>query len=216
MRLSRSILVLLVAVALVTAPAASAPRALGMVLHADQARVGRGEALPGATVFSGDVLTTTAEGTLRIRLATAQLYLLPNSAVGIDEAQGWHVAQLRQGGVGFSTTGDERVVVRTADVQIYPSSTQPTHAEVTFVRPNELLVTSVKGPLEVTVGSEVHAVAEATSYSVLLEQEPQEIEGVGKEAARRARVMQAITGVTISAAIITLILLKNAVSPSIP
>lgn len=216
MRPCRAVLVFLAAAALVAAPASAAPRAVGVVLHADKARVGSGEALSGATVFSGDTLSTTAEGSLRIRLATAQVYLQPSSAVGLNEAQGWHVANLRHGGVGFSTTGDERVVVRTHDVQIYPSSTQPTHAEVAFVRPNELLVTSLKGSLEVMVGSEVHPVAEATAYRVLLEQEPQEIEGVGKEAARRARVVQVATGLTIAAAIITLILLKNAISPSIP
>lgn len=216
MRSYRGVLACLAIVALLAAPASAAPRAVGVVLHADKARIGNGEALSGATVFSNDALSTTPEGSLRIRLSTAQLYLQPSTAVAMDEAQGWHVANLRQGGIGFSTTGDERVVVRTHDVQIYPATTQPTHAEVAFVRPNELLVTSLKGSLEVMVGSEVHPVAEATAYRVLLEQEPQEIEGVGKEAARRARVIQVATGVTIAAAIITLILLKNAISPSIP
>lgn len=216
MRWGRVVFALLTAAALAAAPLSAAPRAIGVVLHADKARVGSAEALSGATVFSGDTLSTTAEGSLRVRLASAQLYLQPGTSLAMDEAQGWHVANLRQGGVGFSTTGDERVVVRTHDVQIYPASTQPTHAEVAFVRPNELLVTSLKGSLEVMVGSEVHPVAEATAYRVLLEQEPQEIEGVGKEAARRARVIQTATGLTIAAAIITLILLKNAISPSIP
>lgn len=197
MPLCRRILSLLLAIAVTTGPAASAPRALGMVLHADHARVGSGEALSGATVFSGDTLTTTAEGTLRLRLAAAQLYLLPDSAVDLDQAQGWNVAQLRQGGVGFSTGGEERMVVRAADMQVYPSSTQPTHAEIKVVSESELLLTSYRGPLEVMVGSEVRDVAAPGVYRLLLESEPepQATQAAGRTGARAPKVKRRVLAI---------------------
>lgn len=182
MRSCRVVIALLAAVALVVTPASAAPRSVGVVLHADKARVGGGEALSGATIFTGDTLSTSAEGTLRVRLATAQLFLQPNTTVAMEEAQGWHVANLREGGVGFSTTGDERVVVRTADAQVYASTAQPTIAEVQVLSPNELLVTSVQGPLEVMVGSEVRAVPGPGVYRMVLEPEPQATQGAGRTA----------------------------------
>jgi hypothetical protein len=187
-----------------------------MVLHAQDANLRSAPALAGATVFAGDTFSTAAGGSLRLRLSGAQVYLGPASAVALGEENTWHVAALQRGTVGFSTTGDEHVVVRALDVQIYPSSSRPTHAEVAMVSANELVVTSFAGPLEVMVGKEVYPVAEASAYRVLLEPEPQEIEGAGADAARRARIIGIVAGVTIAAAVITLVLLKNAISPSIP
>lgn len=221
MRSCRRVLAFLLAFAILTAPAAAAPRAVGVVLHAEKARIGSGEALSGATVFSGDTLTTGAEGTLRVRLAAAQVYLQPGSDVAMGEVQGWHVAQLRQGGVGFSTTGDERVVVRTGDVQIYSATAQPTLAEVKLVSANELLVTSIRGPLEVMVGSEVRAVPEAGVYRLLLEPEPQATQGAGRGRAGapsvdRRRILAFILIPAAVAAGITGIVLYNAREPASP
>lgn len=188
MRLCRVVVALLAAVALVVTPVSAAPRSIGVVLHADKARLGSGEALSGATVFTGDTLSTSAEGTLRVRVATAQLFLQPNTTVAMEEAPGWHVANLHQGRVGFSTTGNERVVVRAADAQVYASTTQPTIAEVQLLSASELLVTSVQGSLEVMVGSEVRAVPGPGVYRMLLEPEPQATQGAGRTGPGAPRV----------------------------
>jgi hypothetical protein len=212
---------LLSAVAVVVAPVSAAPRVVGVVLHADKARIGSGEALSGATVFSGDTLTTGVEGTLRIRLASAQLFLQPGSDVALGEVQGWQVAQLRRGGVGFSTTGDDRVVVRTGDVQIYSATAQPTLAEVKLVNANELVVSNVRGPLEVMVGSEVRAVPEPGVYRLLLDPEPQATQGAGRGRAgapsvNRGRILAFILIPAAVAAGITGIVLYNTREPASP
>jgi hypothetical protein len=169
------------------------------------------------------MLTTTAEGTLRIRLASAQVYLQPNTVVALDEAQGWHVAQLRQGGVGFSTSGEERMVVRMDDLQIYPSSAQPTHAEIKVLSPSELLVTSFRGPLEVMVGSEVRPVTEPGVYRMLLEpaSEPQATQGAGRTGAGlpkadRRRVLAIVFVTAAIGAGIAGIVLYNTRDPASP
>lgn len=168
MRPVRIVVALWTAVALAAAPASSSPRALGVVLHAENAGLDGSDAIAGASIFSGDKLSTTAEGTLRLRLAAAQLYLLPNAAVELSETQGWQVADLRQGGVGFSTAGGGRIAVRVDDAQVYPASAQPTHAEIRVLHANELLVTSLRGPLEIMVGGDVRPLASPGVYRVLL------------------------------------------------
>ncbi len=216
MRLTRAVVSTFLTVALLLSPAAAAAEPLGVVLQAQGANLRSAQALAGATVFAGDTLSTTPGGSVRLRLSGAQVYLGSDSTVGLAEENTWRVAFLHRGTVGFATTGDEHVVVRALEVQIYPATTQPTHAEVSVVSRSELLVTSFTGPLEVMVGKEVYPVPEASAYRVLLEPEPQEIEGVGANVAHRARVIGVIAGVTIAAAVITLVLLKNAISPSIP
>jgi hypothetical protein len=217
----RVVVALLAAATLVVAPASAAPRSVGVVLHADKARVGSGEALSGATIFTGDTLSTSAEGTLRVRLATAQIFLQPNTTVAMEEAQGWHIANLREGGVGFSTTGDERVVVRTADAQVYASTTQPTIAEVQLLSANELLVTSVQGPLEVMVGSEVRTVPGPGVYHMVLEAEPQATQGAGRTGpgapqVNKRRILAFILIPSAVAAGITGIVLYNTRDPASP
>jgi len=215
-RLGRVGLSVLLAAALIAAPAGSAPKPLGLILQAQKAQMGNAEALGGATLFAGDTLSTAENGSISLRVAGTQLYLLPGSSATFDGEQDWNVAALHRGGVGFSTQGKDRIVVRGSNVQVYPSTDQPTHGEVTLEGPNQLLVTNYRGALEVMVGGDVIAVPAATAYRVALEAEPQEVEGVGKEAVRRAKVIGVITGLSIAAVAITLILLKNAVSPSIP
>ena len=216
MRLGQNGICLLLAASLIAAPAGSAPKPLGLILQAQKAQMGNSEALGGATLFAGDTLSTAENGSISLRVSGTQLYLLPSSSATFDGEQGWNVAALHRGSVGFSTQGKDRIVVRGSNVQVYPSTEEPTHGEVRLEGPNQLLVTNYRGALEVMVGGDVIAVPAATAYRVALEAEPQEVEGVGKEAARRAKVIGVITGLSIAAVAITLILLKNAVSPSIP
>lgn len=216
MRLGRALLCLVMAAALVVAPASSAPKPLGLILQAQKAQLGSAEALTGATLFAGDTLSTGASGNLSLRVAGAQVYLLENSSATFDGEHGWNVAALHRGSVGFTTTGKDRMVVRGSGAQVYASSAEPTHGEVTLEGPNQLLITNYRGSIEVMVGGDVIAVPPATAYRVALEAGPQEPEGVGKDRVGRARVIAVITGVAIAAAAITLILLRNAISPSIP
>ena len=66
--ITKTLLALLVSASLVTAPVWAAPSSsLGIVVYADRAQVGSGQASVGATVFSGDRLSTAQSGGVQIR-----------------------------------------------------------------------------------------------------------------------------------------------------
>ena len=214
-RFVRATVVALLISSLATAPTLAAARPLGNILFAEQARLGTVTAVVGSTIYSGDRIATDARGSVRVRVGAGQVYLLASSLATLEEYPGGISATLGRGTVGFASADESLVVVRTSEVLIRPKNSQPTHAQVSMVGPKELLVSSYRGSLEVVVGTEVHAVPEATTYRVLLETEPQDPAGVGAEAAKRAKVVMIFVGTAIAAAIITFAILHN-LSPSRP
>jgi hypothetical protein len=184
-------------------------------MQAERAQVGSGTADLGATIFAGDAARTAAQGTLRLQMGKAQVYLGENSQAQFGESEGRVTAHLTAGRAGFTAQGEEAVLIYAAGAWIRPEGIAATHGEVTLTGSNEILITSLRGSVEVLTGNERLVVPQGETYR-LLTQGRDEVEGVGKEQVRRARWARIATGVTISAAIITLILLRNAVSPSIP
>jgi hypothetical protein len=74
--ISKSALGLLVSFSLLTAPVWAAPSSsLGVVVFADRAHVGAAQASVGATVFSGDRLSTEQTGSVQVRAGAARLLL---------------------------------------------------------------------------------------------------------------------------------------------
>src|SRR5882762_11081027 len=73
---SKSFLALLVSFSLLSTPIWAAPSAsIGFVVYADRAHVGAAKASVGATVFSGDRLSTEQTGSMRVRAGAARLLL---------------------------------------------------------------------------------------------------------------------------------------------
>ena len=167
--LMQSCLIGLLISTLIGAPVqAAGTQLLGVVLQADRAHLGAGEAQNGASVFAGDTLTTEQTGTLRVRLGATQLALLPDSSAAMGQTAEGPSALLERGTLIFSSSGANSIEVRASEARIRPKTAQAL-AQVTLVGPLEFLVTSQRGTLEVTIGNEVHAVAEATSYRVLVD-----------------------------------------------
>ena len=168
--LMRSCLIGLLISTLIGAPVrAAGTQPLGVVLQANRAHLSAGEAQNGASVFAGDLLATEETGTLRVRLGTAQLALLPNSSAAMGQTAEGASALLERGTLIFSSSAANSIEVRASEARIRPRTAQQTLAQVTLVGPYEFLVTSQRGTLEVAIGDEVHAVPEATSYRVLID-----------------------------------------------
>jgi len=185
----RSCLIGLLVSTLVGAPVqAAGSQPLGVVLQADRAHVGAGEAQSGASVFAGDILSTDQTGTLRARLGAVQLALLPNTTTAMGLTAAGTSAVLERGTLIFSSAAVNAIEVRASEARIRPKTSQAL-AQVTLVGPLEFLVTSQKGELEVTIGSEVHTVAEATSYRVLVDASAAEASSPRPAAAGRSRFL---------------------------
>jgi hypothetical protein len=186
----RTFLVGLLTVSLTVAPVVAAPsRSLGVVIQAERARLGAGPAIEGATIFNGDTLATDATGNVRVRLGSAQLYLKANStALLLDTPDGVR-AELRSGTAVFSSAGEGPIELRASEARIRPRTSLPTLAQVTLVGPYELLLTCQRGELEVTIGDEIHAVPEGTSYRVFIEPEVPNPQGGPPKKAARSRFL---------------------------
>ncbi len=186
--LLRTCLIAILIVSLVETPVFASPSsALGVVLQAERARVGGGDAVDGATIFDGDTLATGPAGALRVRLGVAQLHLLADSSAALRQTPGMVSAALQRGTVVFSAAAARAIEVRASEARIRPQTAEPTLAQVTLVSPNEFLLTCQRGQLEVLIGNEVHSVSAPTSYRVLIDPEPQGPRGVGSPLGSRDR-----------------------------
>ena len=214
--LLRTFLIGLLVASLVEAPVLAAPaKGVGVVLQAEHARLGTAGALAGATVFAGDRFATQAGGTLRIRVGAAQIHLLADSAATLNETARGASAALMRGTAAFLSSGNEAIEIHALRARIRPQTPQPTHGEVAVVSANELLVSSYRGPLEVSLESETYFVPEGTSYRVLLEAEPQGPEGAGKDAMSAAAKM-IIAGAAVAGLIVAIVVWRAVISPDSP
>lgn len=207
----------LLIVGLIPIPAMTAPAtaSMGIVLHADRARVGNSQAVSGVTVFDGDRLETDRAGQLRVRLGTSQAHLFPGSSAVVRQSAGGFDADLTAGSVVLSGADGETFSLTVNGAMVRPGSSQATVAEVSRVSPNELLLSSRKGTLEVTFEGEVTTLEAGKSYRMLMDPADAQV-AQGSRAAGRVgrRAMFILLGV--AAAGTSIGIWRAVVSPSAP
>ncbi len=165
---------------LAAVPASAGPGAsnvLGTVITADKAHVGEGVAGIGTTVFAGDKLSTDPQGSMQLRAGAARLLLLSASAAEVNDSEGTPSARLLLGTATFSTGNARAFTLYASKAAIRAQSDAPTIGQVTYLNSKELLVTSKRGPLTITVDGETQLIADNTTYHVYLD--PQDPQGAG-------------------------------------
>jgi hypothetical protein len=140
-----------------------------MVVQADRAQISSGDAASGATIFDGDTLSTNSRGGLRARLGETQLYLTGDSVATVHQASGGVSAKLKRGTAIFSSSSPEAFELVASEAHIRARSAKPTYAQVTLEGPHQLVLTSQRGELEVTISGEVREVPEGKSYRVYID-----------------------------------------------
>ena len=151
------------------APAGAVAPPLGVILQAERARVGSNSAASGTTVFDGDLLETGAAGMLQARFGSSQAYLMAGTSAVVHQASSGFAADLTTGTVVLSSGEGQKFQLVADGATIQPGTAQPTVALVTWVSAKELLLTSRKGALEVSLGDDVKTVPEGASYRMLVE-----------------------------------------------
>jgi len=168
----RSLLAILVAFSFLTGtlPAAASPaRALGQVLQSQGGHLGEASAAVGATIFSGDTLSTEARGSLHARTAGAQLYLLAHTYASLQAIDQGAAATLMGGTIIFSTATSQGFELHASSARLRAKANVPTVAQVTLLGPKELLVTCRRGAIEFAVNDESEVIPEGASYRVLID-----------------------------------------------
>jgi len=180
--ISKSVLALLVSISLLSTPVWAAPSAsLGVVVYADRAHVGAGQASVGATVFSGDRLSTEQTGSVQVRAGAARLLLSSGSMATFSQDAATPAATLTLGTATFSTANSNAFALHVGSAVIRANSDQPTVGRVTLLTPKELIVRSTRGSLTIAVEDDVREIPEGVAYRVVLDPNapPQGPQGAG-------------------------------------
>jgi hypothetical protein len=223
--ITKSFLALLVSISLLSTPVWAAPSAsLGTVVYADRAHVGAAQASVGATVFSGDRLSTEESGSVQVRAGAARLLLSSASSATFSQDDVSQAATLTVGSATFSTANSNAFALHVASAVIRPNTNQPTIGKVTVLNPKEFVVKSTRGSLSVAVEDDVRVIPEGAAYRIVLDPnnaDPQGPRGAGSKGtggppikAARSRFMWYAIG---AAAIVTYLALHEALeSPDRP
>jgi hypothetical protein len=142
---------------------------LGVVTQASAAHFNASRVFAGTTVYDGDRLSTETEGLLQFRGAGALLYLPGLSDVTLHGLPNGMQAQLRAGGLVFSSARTSAMEILANGAFIRPAADGPTVAQVTLVGPKELKITARRGALELSYRNETEKIAEGTSCRVFLD-----------------------------------------------
>ena len=180
--ISKSFLALLVSFSLLTTPLWAASSWLGTIIYADRARFSTGQASVGATIFSGDRLSTDQSGSVQVRAGAARFLLLGASMATFSQEDATPAATLAFGTATFSTANSKAFALHVASAVIRPNSDRPTIGQVTVVSPKELIVKSTRGSLSIAVEDDVREIPEGAAYRVVLDPtaaDPQGPRGAG-------------------------------------
>jgi hypothetical protein len=171
---------------LIVLPASAAPLAtpLGVVIAASQARVGASMAMNGSTIFQGDRLITAETGQLQVRFGNTQARFMPGSLAEVNQTPSGVTATLLSGSVNMASAAGDTFSLSANRAIVRPASSQAVLAQVTRVSPNELLLTSTRGALDVTFDGEVTTIPAGSSYRMLLD--PSAADPQGQVGARPA------------------------------
>jgi len=151
------------------APASPASAPLGVVVQAEHAQVGADATSGGATIYDGDSLQTTWSGSLRANLGGPQMFMRQNTATQVHNLPNGFSAELTSGTVVVSSKGSQVFELLADGALIRPSGTEPVVAQVTRASAKELLISSTRGSLLVTMGDEVKTVEPGGSYRLEVE-----------------------------------------------
>lgn len=187
----RAVVVLALVVSLADLPAAmAANRAMGFVLAAQSSQIDGYAATNGSNVFAGDALVTNPEGRIALRFGADQIYVPASSAVTLANGKDGLMAVLSAGTLQFAAPQGVGMAVRADEVLVRPKAPAATHAQITILKPDELRIAAVAGPLELELDGETYSLAPGRTYGVrIVEDDRKENTDVNHPARRRRRLL---------------------------
>jgi hypothetical protein len=144
--------------------------ALGLVARTSNGQIGSAAASEGSSIYSGDELSTSDDGSLLVRIGVLALELQKSTSVHIYRAPYGAVVELDRGSVLYTTPGGaQNLVIVASDVRVTPALSSADFGRVTMDDPCNVTVSSQRGEANVRVGSENRTVEEGKAYRVRAE-----------------------------------------------
>jgi hypothetical protein len=220
--ITRNFVSILLSLSLVITPLWAAPSSsFGTVVFADRAHVGAAQASVGATVFSGDRLSTEPTGSVQVRAGAARLLLSSQSSATLLQDDASPSATINSGSATFSTANAKAFAVHVASAVIRPNTDKPTIGKVSVLNPKELVVQCTRGSLSITVEDDVREIPEGVAYRIVLDPngaDPQGPRGAGTKGyggppirAAKSKFIWYVIGATV---VVTVIALHEAMESS--
>src|SRR5271156_3553896 len=170
--LLRSCIATMLASSLVTFPLMGAgEKPLGVVIQADHARLDTAEASKGATLYPGDTFDTEADGALRLRIGSGQIYLPASSAATLSSNSNLAHVTLTRGSLTLASSASGQFEVETP-AGVLRGAGQAVTGQATIASPTEVLVSAVKGNLILDNDGELHTIPEGKAYRIVIDQDP--------------------------------------------
>jgi hypothetical protein len=164
---ARACLIAMLIGTLVNLPVAgAAEKPLGMVTQSSAARLDSAAAAVGATVYPGDTIDTESTGSIRLRAGTAQYYLMSASSSRLQPSSSGLSAELVRGTAGFASGASDIVELSALGAMVRSRSGEASHGRVTIVGANELVVTSFRGPFDISIDGDSHEIPDGQSIRV--------------------------------------------------
>jgi len=146
-------------------PAENTP--LGMVTKSMSAHIGSSASSEGATIYSGDYLSTDPDGALQVRVGNLSIDLKGGSSAHIFRATYGVVMALNRGTLAYNKpSGQPNVVIVASDVRITPVVSVASSGSVSVSDPCNLLIQSQRGQIYVQVGSQSQMVEQGKAFRV--------------------------------------------------
>jgi hypothetical protein len=138
----------------------------GVVTLANRALLAGSTATSGATVFSGDLVTTEDEGQIQIQAGRTKLTLQPQSSFRVFRAEQRVVVELERGTLTYATAAPRELTIYALDTRIVPAAPNGGTGQVSVVSRCEMKATSHTNTLDVTSGKETKTIEEGKTYAV--------------------------------------------------
>ena len=152
-------------------PAGSPAVPLGVVVAAENSNLGAGVTTSGSTIYDGDRLQTPPNSTLRVRLGSGQMVLRQNTVADVHAFPNGFLANLESGTVVVSSPQGQAFQLIADGATIRPSNAQAASGQISMISSKVLILTGIRGTLEVSMGDEVKTVEAGSSYRLEVESE---------------------------------------------
>lgn len=149
----------------------------GVIALADQAHVGTAYVSAGANVYPGDAVDTLPGGSLRLRVATGQFYLLSASAANLGQEGSVLRATAVRGTVGFSSLTAKQFELDALGGVIRAANDLPAYGQVTIAGPKEAVISCYRGTLQLERNGQELLIDSGKSYDVSLVADPEPPQG---------------------------------------